>query len=517
MEHKSFPSLGLKVVDESKGIVEHVITVFGIIDYGKDISHPGSFTKTIAERGTKVLVLDQHRTDSVNAVLAKPLEIREVSRNGLPKEVLEQYPEATGGVIAVTQFLLETVEGRGAFIRIKEDAVREWSYGYDPLDVDFTCEEQGDVEVRVRNLRTIKLYEYSPVLWGMNPATGVISAKELGMEGKPYNVFEEDGEYCVYKVDEDGGKVGETLGCHPTASEAEDQIAAIHASEDEKEKGNGNQDEAASTSGERDEGEERQKAPDLEGKTEEKENLEEKEDPEGEVEKSEAEVERDEKKEDTEEKEGNEEKSEREKRVEARAKDPKAYYDAKAQSLYDLIEAIRNAFHDQFGYKEPMSDIWYWVYDIYEDHIILEVDANQDIYFYEIPYTISGKDEDQEISFSEKDEWIKGTFKFVPDEEQDAKSDRDTILSMMVSIPEGREEKVFAALRGTNIFNIMTEVGNNEEEENKNDENDKNDENKKKGAGPSVSSPTSRKSEMDSLLQSIDIELSETENILEVN
>ena len=502
MEHKSFPSLGLKVLDEDQGIVEHVITVFGIIDYGKDISHPGSFTKTLAERGNKVLVLDQHRTDSVNAVLAKPLDIREVSRKGLPQEILDEYPEATGGVIAKTQFLMETVEGRGAFIRIKEDAVREWSYGYDSLDVDFTREKQGEVEVRVRNLRTIKLYEYSPVLWGMNPATGVISAKELGMEEKPYGVFEEGGEYCVYKVDEDGKKVGDKLGCHPTVDEAEDQITAINISESEKEKENGNETESNTDEG--NEGEEKEDVPDSDIGTEEEEDLEAKEDLEtGE---EEQETEGNEEKESTEEKESDEEKSDEEKQIAARAENPQVYYEAKAQSLYDLIKSIRNAFHDQFGYKEPMSDIWYWVYDIYEDHIILEVDAAQDIYFYEIPYTISGKDEDQEIIFAEKEQWVRGTFKFVPDEEE--KNDSDTILTMTISIPAGREEKVLSALRGTNILNIMTENSNNEEGEKKE---------KEKGAGPSVSSPTSKKSAMEVLLRSIDIELDETENILEVN
>ncbi len=36
----------------------------------------------------------------------------------------------------------------------------------------------------MRNLRTIKLYEYSPVLWGMNPATMTVSAKDGEGEGE---------------------------------------------------------------------------------------------------------------------------------------------------------------------------------------------------------------------------------------------------------------------------------------------------------------------------------------------
>lgn len=177
-EHKNFPALSTKIVDGDEGIVEHIITVFGILDYGNDISHPGSFTKTLAERGHKSLVLDMHNTDSVMNVLGKPLSIMEVGREQLPPEVLNEFPEATGGVKAITQFFMDTPEGHGAFIRLKRDGIREWSYGYDALDVDFSTVTDGEgQDVNARNLRTVKLYEYGPVLWGMCPATTTISAK----------------------------------------------------------------------------------------------------------------------------------------------------------------------------------------------------------------------------------------------------------------------------------------------------------------------------------------------------
>jgi len=245
LEHKSFPALGLKLLDEDLGIVEHVITVFGIIDLGMDISHPGSFTKTIQEYGTKVLVLDQHRTDTAMAAVGKPLELREISRHELPLEIQEKYPDATGGVLAKTQFLMDTPEGKGIFIRIKEDALREWSYGYETLDSDMTTFKQDGKDIQCRNLRTIKLYEYSPVLWGMNQATVVIGAKgddggedddddkdKTPPESKPYGVFKQDDEYCVFKVNEDGDRTGEALGCHPSESAADEQIQAIYASEE---------------------------------------------------------------------------------------------------------------------------------------------------------------------------------------------------------------------------------------------------------------------------------------------
>lgn len=178
MEHKTFPAIATKIVDVDQGICEHIIAVHGVLDLGKDISHLGSFSKTLHERGEKTLVLDMHKTDSVMRILGKPLEIREIGKSELPAEVLTKYPEATGGVWARTQFLLDTPEGKGAFIRLKENALREWSYGYDALDVDFSkvTNKAGD-EVQARHLRTVKLYEYGPVLWGMCPATTTLNAK----------------------------------------------------------------------------------------------------------------------------------------------------------------------------------------------------------------------------------------------------------------------------------------------------------------------------------------------------
>ena len=50
----------------------------------------------------------------------------------------------------------------------------------------------------------------------------------------PYGVFQtgpDDEPYCVHRKDSDGEPIGKALGCHPTRDAAEDQIAAIWASE----------------------------------------------------------------------------------------------------------------------------------------------------------------------------------------------------------------------------------------------------------------------------------------------
>lgn len=172
-EYKTIAFKGFKL-DEDKGIVEHLVSVFGIEDLGGDVVHPGAFTKTIQERGDRIRVLDSHQRGSVLNVLGKVLSLKEIPRDKLPPEILQEYPEATGGLWARTQFLLDTPEGKGVFARIKAGAVDEFSFGYDTLDEDFSDDDKGH---EVRNLRTLRLWEFSPVIFGMNPATTVTGVK----------------------------------------------------------------------------------------------------------------------------------------------------------------------------------------------------------------------------------------------------------------------------------------------------------------------------------------------------
>lgn len=180
-EYKTIPAfVEIKAEEEDQGIVTHYISVFGVLDLGKDVCHPGSFTKTLQERKGQIRVLDCHQRRSILNALGVPLGLKEVPRDKLPAKVLERFPEATGGVEVRTQFLLDTPEGKGAFIRIKSGAVTEFSFAYDTLDEDFETLSDGK---EIRNLRTIRLWEYGPVLFGMNPAAMVIGAK--GIEGEP--------------------------------------------------------------------------------------------------------------------------------------------------------------------------------------------------------------------------------------------------------------------------------------------------------------------------------------------
>lgn len=176
-EHKVSP-VYITSVDEAQGIVEAVVNVFGILDDGNDVVQRGAFTKTLTERGLKVKVLDNHRADSVMRVVGRVLEMREVGRDALPANVLAQWPEATGGLWTKTQYLLNTPEGEGVFRRIAAGAVDEYSIGYTAMQVDYqkmTLPDGRTISARI--LKELRLYEYSPVIFGMNPATATVGVK----------------------------------------------------------------------------------------------------------------------------------------------------------------------------------------------------------------------------------------------------------------------------------------------------------------------------------------------------
>ncbi len=177
-EQKSFPAFGVKMLDAEQGIVEHIVAVMGNIDRGNDVIHPGAFVKSLMERGNKIKVLNGHDASSVLNVVGRPLEIREVGRLELPPDLVAQYPDATGALVTKTQFLLDTPEGRGVFDRIKSGAVDEYSIGYDPIVADYATLDRPEGKTTVRNLREVRLWEYSPVVFAMNPGTVTLSAKD---------------------------------------------------------------------------------------------------------------------------------------------------------------------------------------------------------------------------------------------------------------------------------------------------------------------------------------------------
>jgi len=176
-ERKTFEAI-ITEADEEQGIVKAIFAVTGNIDQGNDRIKSGAFAKTITERGHKVRVLDNHNTNSVNDAIAKTIALREVGRVELPAKTLEAFPNATGGAEITAQFMLDDDRSAAAFKRIKGGLVTEWSFAYDAFDTSHVEETKDNQKIIVRNIGTIKLYEVSPVIFGMNEATSTTLVKE---------------------------------------------------------------------------------------------------------------------------------------------------------------------------------------------------------------------------------------------------------------------------------------------------------------------------------------------------
>jgi HK97 family phage prohead protease len=175
MKTKIFPSF-TQSMDAETGIVEAYVSVMGIRDLWEppDVIQLGAFTKSIQERGPqgarKIRVLHQHNWESVIGV---PLMLVEHPRDMLPPALLEKYPDATGGLFTRTQFVMDVQLGRETYALYKAGAMDEWSIGYDLLQYEYLKENDDPYYL----LKEIRLWEYSPVTWGANPATTTTAVK----------------------------------------------------------------------------------------------------------------------------------------------------------------------------------------------------------------------------------------------------------------------------------------------------------------------------------------------------
>ncbi len=186
VEMKTTPApLTILAVDEKNGRADAIVNVFGIVDLGNDRIKNGAFRKTISERAGRIRVLDSHRMDTVRAVIGRPLEIKELDRAGLPKEVRDKFPEATGGLFTKTQYAINTFDGNEIFQRIVTGVVNEYSIGFDLLEAENVSEVQDGEEVIIRDILEVRLWEYSVVTFGMNQATQTVRSQIIGNPSEP--------------------------------------------------------------------------------------------------------------------------------------------------------------------------------------------------------------------------------------------------------------------------------------------------------------------------------------------
>lgn len=151
-----------KVLDEASGVCEHIVSVFGVVDHGGDRILPGFFAKTLAEKLPKGVWCHDWTIP-----VAKTLEAMELMPGDerLPDDIRD-----FGGLYVKAQYNLDTQRGREAFSDVSGGYMDEFSIG-------FTVTKEAKEKNGVNNLIEGRLFEWSPVLWGMNPLTRHISAK----------------------------------------------------------------------------------------------------------------------------------------------------------------------------------------------------------------------------------------------------------------------------------------------------------------------------------------------------
>lgn len=149
--------------------VTGICAVMGNLDSYDDRLWPGAFTKTLQERAGKLFHLWQHDFDCPPIAVID--DIREVGRDDLPPAVLSMAPEALGG-LQVKRRYLDTERAQEVLANIVGGSPLQMSFAYDAIKYDFEEKPGAKYEwERIRNLREVRLYETSDVLWGANDAT----------------------------------------------------------------------------------------------------------------------------------------------------------------------------------------------------------------------------------------------------------------------------------------------------------------------------------------------------------
>ena len=178
-EMKSYPMFIKSIEDR---VVKQVFSVSGVIDMFRDRVRKGAFKKTLSERMSKIRILWQH--NHRNPPVATLLDAFEIGKRDLPDEVRERFPEATGGLEGVSEYLA-TPRGDEVLAGIKTGAINENSIGYDSIQSKYIEVEVSEgVTIKIRELIEIRLWDLSPVNWGANPATFNLKAipfKATGM------------------------------------------------------------------------------------------------------------------------------------------------------------------------------------------------------------------------------------------------------------------------------------------------------------------------------------------------
>lgn len=166
---KNIPiSAAIKDIDGKKGIITGYFADFDTLDSDEDVTLPGSFTKTIAERGPDS---NQPRIKMLrNHLVYEPVG----KLNVLKEDSKGLYYEGTPG----THFI-----GQDTIKMIESGVITEHSFGYDTIQK----EQKGNV----RYLKELKMWEGSLLTaWGANERTGAATMKSMGKQAYSQMIYD---------------------------------------------------------------------------------------------------------------------------------------------------------------------------------------------------------------------------------------------------------------------------------------------------------------------------------------
>ena len=192
LEHKTITSGGVQPTGE-EGVVEALVSVTGIKDNVGDIIVPGAYEKTLKARTPKGVW--SHNWDMP---VSKVLDIKELmpGDENLPKTMADgtPWPAEAGGLYVKAQFNLDTPSGRDAYSNVMFFADNcEWSIGYKVDKGGATV----DKKTQTRHIKSLNLYEYSPVLFGAASQARTLQTSIKSLQGQ----FESDEEFKAALLD----------------------------------------------------------------------------------------------------------------------------------------------------------------------------------------------------------------------------------------------------------------------------------------------------------------------------
>lgn len=148
----------IKAVSD-KGAFEGYAAVFDNVDFGYDIIEKGAFQEIVKGKDGRVKTLFQHDSYGYTQSAGLPIGSSEVGQD-------------EHGLWFKGQLVMEDPFVQRVHVHMKAGTLDGMSIGYDVLPGGSEFMESG-----VRRLKALKLWEISPVTFGMNPKAGIDSVK----------------------------------------------------------------------------------------------------------------------------------------------------------------------------------------------------------------------------------------------------------------------------------------------------------------------------------------------------